>query len=165
MLAATHDLKSIPYAAELWYPARHTWGGGLLNNQWPKQKGGENPAMISRLSATSRVKMRKSFETVSCKKVPCLRLNGTHAGYGRFVLSAQSGIHASLFGRCAESGTLSRRAAGTAARDAGIRRRRKEYKIPVAVRRTEEKLPVCSEMTYAIDDTGKFTLRVRAPGR
>ena len=40
-----------------------------------------------------------------------------------------------------------------------------QYAIPVVVRHTAEKLPVCSEMTFAIEDSGKFDLRVRAPRR
>jgi hypothetical protein len=41
----------------------------------------------------------------------------------------------------------------------------KQYMLPVLVKKTEEKLAVCSEMSFAIEDTGKFSLRVRAPGR
>lgn len=41
----------------------------------------------------------------------------------------------------------------------------KQYVIPVLVKRTQEKLAVCSQMSFAIEDTGKFALRIRAPGR
>ena len=36
-----------------------------------------------------------------------------------------------------------------------------QYAIPVIVKHTQEKLPVCSEMYFAIEDSGKFVLRVR----
>ena len=41
----------------------------------------------------------------------------------------------------------------------------KQHTIPVLVRRTQEKLAVCSQMSFAVEDTGKFALRIRAPGR
>jgi len=40
-----------------------------------------------------------------------------------------------------------------------------QYVIPVLVKRTQEKLAVCSQLSFAIDDSGKFSMRVRAPGR
>jgi len=41
----------------------------------------------------------------------------------------------------------------------------KQYMIPIVVIHTPEKQPVCSQMSFAIEDSGKFDLRVRAPGR
>ena len=40
-----------------------------------------------------------------------------------------------------------------------------QYTIPVVIQQTRDKQPVCSELSFAIQDSGKFVLRVRAPGR
>ena len=42
---------------------------------------------------------------------------------------------------------------------------KQQYVIPILVKKTQEKLAVCSQLFFAIEDSGKFSLRVRAPGR
>jgi len=41
----------------------------------------------------------------------------------------------------------------------------KQYVIPILVKRTQEKLAVCSQLSFALEENGKLSLRVRAPGR
>jgi hypothetical protein len=41
----------------------------------------------------------------------------------------------------------------------------RDYKLPVLIQQTKDKQPVCSEMTYVLDDSGTMTLRVGAPNR
>ena len=42
---------------------------------------------------------------------------------------------------------------------------RQEYRMPIRIGKLQDKQPVCSQMAFAIDATGEFVLRIRAPGR
>ena len=37
----------------------------------------------------------------------------------------------------------------------------REYKTPVRIQQTKNNQPLCSDLSYAIEDSGEFTLRVR----
>ena len=41
----------------------------------------------------------------------------------------------------------------------------REYRMSIRIGQLKDRQPVCSEMFFNIDDSGKFTLQFRAPGR
>jgi hypothetical protein len=42
---------------------------------------------------------------------------------------------------------------------------KKEYRMTIRVAQLKDKQPVCSQMSFAIDESGEFVLRIRVPGR
>ena len=41
----------------------------------------------------------------------------------------------------------------------------RDYRMPIRIGQLQDKQPVCSQMSFSIDDSGEIALRVRAPGR
>jgi hypothetical protein len=42
---------------------------------------------------------------------------------------------------------------------------RQEYRMAIRIGQLQDKQPVCSQMSFALDPSGEFVLRIRAPGR